>query len=155
MVLEEIVQLCQCSFAYAKHRSDLYVYLSIYIYAHWAHMHHFLSVRECPIIRSDLCWPTHPLIRTFTTKNMYTLELLFKRLIILETLYQQMHQKINDKDKDLKKSWIKTVFLGVCIFSSLENLNTWFPEIHPPTQIRTLFGTLFGFVNPYELLDAP
>ena len=40
---------------------------------------------------------------------------------------------------------------GCTYFFFTGNPNTWLPETHPPTQIRTLFG----FVNPYELLDAP
>ncbi len=56
--------------------------------------------------------------------------------------------KKKKKKKDLKKSRIKAVFLGVRIFSSLVIRTPCFPK---PTQIRTSFG----FVNPYELLDAP
>ena len=58
---------------------------------------------------------------------------------------------IHEKIVDLKKSWIKTVFLGVHIFFFTGNLITWIPHKHPPTQIRILYG----FVNPYELLVAP
>ncbi len=45
----------------------------------------------------------------------------------------------------------KSSISGCTYFFFTGNPNTWFPETHPPTQIRTLFG----FVNPYELLDAP
>ncbi len=44
----------------------------------------------------------------------------------------------------------KNSISGCTYFFFTGNLNTWLPETHP-TQIRTLFG----FVNPYELLDAP
>ena len=62
---------------------------------------------------------------------MYTLELLFWKMYFLRNFVSTDNSWLKKK-KDFKKSWIKTVFLGVHLVSKL-----------------------LGFVNTYELSDVP